>query len=294
MKPSKETRDSGRAAKAEQVALERGQSGPGAAYTDPVRRLLFIGESDGWTPATWPDYPAAYGLGREHAAELIGLACDSAFDGEDGEEIWAPMHAWRALGQLKVEEATAPLLALLSRNAEDDDVLSEELPAVFGMIGPPAIPHLAGYLSGQSISQWAAIAALGGLKEIAARCPEQRGECIVIVARMLARHEDADPLINGFAIWNLIDLGAVEAIYAIREVFRRGVVDLSVVGDEEDVEIALGLRNKRTTPMQSYHTAPLDWLTGPEAAVPPWAGKIGRNDPCPCGSGKKYKKCCLR
>ena len=22
------------------------------------------------------------------------------------------------------------------------------------------------------------------------------------------------------------------------------------------------------------------------------AEKIGRNDPCPCGSGKKYKKCC--
>jgi len=22
--------------------------------------------------------------------------------------------------------------------------------------------------------------------------------------------------------------------------------------------------------------------------------KIGRNDPCPCGSGKKYKKCCLQ
>ena len=21
--------------------------------------------------------------------------------------------------------------------------------------------------------------------------------------------------------------------------------------------------------------------------------KIGRNDPCPCDSGKKYKKCCL-
>ena len=22
--------------------------------------------------------------------------------------------------------------------------------------------------------------------------------------------------------------------------------------------------------------------------------KVGRNDPCPCGSGKKYKRCCLR
>ena len=25
---------------------------------------------------------------------------------------------------------------------------------------------------------------------------------------------------------------------------------------------------------------------------PVQADKIGRNDPCPCGSGKKYKKCC--
>ena len=24
------------------------------------------------------------------------------------------------------------------------------------------------------------------------------------------------------------------------------------------------------------------------------AEKVGRNDPCPCGSGKKYKKCCGR
>ena len=22
--------------------------------------------------------------------------------------------------------------------------------------------------------------------------------------------------------------------------------------------------------------------------------KVGRNDPCPCGSGKKYKSCCMR
>lgn len=22
--------------------------------------------------------------------------------------------------------------------------------------------------------------------------------------------------------------------------------------------------------------------------------KVGRNEPCPCGSGKKYKKCCIK
>lgn len=27
---------------------------------------------------------------------------------------------------------------------------------------------------------------------------------------------------------------------------------------------------------------------------PTLAAKVGRNDPCPCGSGKKYKQCCGR
>src|SRR5206468_4427293 len=39
----------------------------------------------------------------------------------------------------------------------------------------------------------------------------------------------------------------------------------------------------------------LQYQTGPaqaEAPKPVRAGaKVGRNDPCPCGSGKKYKKC---
>jgi uncharacterized protein len=28
------------------------------------------------------------------------------------------------------------------------------------------------------------------------------------------------------------------------------------------------------------------------AAPPPRTPRVGRNDPCPCGSGRKYKKCC--
>lgn len=31
----------------------------------------------------------------------------------------------------------------------------------------------------------------------------------------------------------------------------------------------------------------------PVSLAPPPGDKIGRNAPCPCGSGKKYKKCCL-
>jgi preprotein translocase subunit SecA len=32
--------------------------------------------------------------------------------------------------------------------------------------------------------------------------------------------------------------------------------------------------------------------SGPVQQVVRAAAKVGRNDPCPCGSGKKYKKCC--
>ncbi|MBQ2644060.1 SEC-C domain-containing protein [bacterium] len=30
-----------------------------------------------------------------------------------------------------------------------------------------------------------------------------------------------------------------------------------------------------------------------ERKLEPQIEKVGRNDPCPCGSGKKYKKCCM-
>ncbi|MFB6240325.1 MAG: SEC-C metal-binding domain-containing protein, partial [Gemmatimonadota bacterium] len=30
----------------------------------------------------------------------------------------------------------------------------------------------------------------------------------------------------------------------------------------------------------------------PVAPQPVRREKVGRNEPCPCGSGKKYKKCC--
>jgi uncharacterized protein YecA (UPF0149 family) len=37
--------------------------------------------------------------------------------------------------------------------------------------------------------------------------------------------------------------------------------------------------------------APLSRLALPRPAA---KQKVGRNDPCPCGSGKKFKACCMR
>jgi hypothetical protein len=138
-----------------------------------------------------------------------------------------------------------------------------------------------------------------GLGEIGKRHPECRDECIAVVSRMLEPQADADPVTVGFAICTLIDLEAVEAIEAIREAFRRKRVDISIPGDLEDVEIALGLRSKRSTPAPNYHAGLMQRLFPPatrelrqQAPAAPRPAKVGRNDPCPCGSGKKFKKCC--
>jgi preprotein translocase subunit SecA len=37
---------------------------------------------------------------------------------------------------------------------------------------------------------------------------------------------------------------------------------------------------------------PLNIYARPTTPIRREAPKVGRNDPCPCGSGKKYKKCC--
>jgi len=42
-------------------------------------------------------------------------------------------------------------------------------------------------------------------------------------------------------------------------------------------------------PLAYFYRAPAGALSASPASLP---GKTGRNDPCPCQSGKKYKKCC--
>jgi len=41
-----------------------------------------------------------------------------------------------------------------------------------------------------------------------------------------------------------------------------------------------------------YHVGIVKQEKPREREKAPVGAVIGRNDPCPCGSGKKYKKCC--
>jgi len=275
------------------------------AYTDPVAKLLTYGKVGTLTQGEpWSDY-GELGFTEEHIADLIRMATDLDLHnaGPESAEVWAPLHAWRALARLRAVEAARPLVLLLEQ-LPHDDWIPEELPTVFAMIGPAAIPTLEAFLGDDGVEEECRISVPRCLEYIAKDHPGERDACVGVLVRQLEKFETNGPTLNAFLISGLIDLDATEAIDPIRLAFSRDRVDLSVAGDIEEVEIEMGLRTHRSTPrprfgplarlLESGGLADHDIDDPPFAYPPPRrAAKVGRNDPCPCGSGKKYKKCCL-
>jgi hypothetical protein len=231
------------------------------SYSPPVSRLLTLGEEP-ILARQWTDYAAELGVGPEHVPELIRMATDPALNWADGDtaEVWAPLHAWRALGQLRAESAVEPLASVMDELAESDWLL-EEFPTVFGLIGRPALPTLAAYLLDPSHDLWARVAAADGLKAIAEGDPSARSDAVNALAAVLRHPDENDVTLNGFLISCLVDLRAVGAAPLIERAFEAEAVDLSIQGDWEDVQVELGLLEARVTPppvIQLFPEMPAD------------------------------------
>jgi len=212
------------------------------SYPPPLDRLLTLGEPRNY--GVW-SHDETLGLTRVHIPDLIRMATDEALHLLDSSrpEVWAPVHAWRALGHMKATEAVDPLLGLLHlADDADDDWIDEELPEIFGMMGAEAIPSVAAYLRNSEHGLRARIAAARGLEKIADNCPEQYDTCAAILTDQLRLHERSDETLNAFLITVLIHLKALDSIDVIREAFEKDRVDEGVCGDIEEVEAYLGLR----------------------------------------------------
>lgn len=265
-------------------------------YTAPVDQLLTLG--DPRPNREWSNYPDL-GLTQAHVPELIRMATDDALHwaDEDSPDVWAPLHAWRALGQLRSEDAIEPLLSLLDEY-EDEDWVNEELPVVYSMIGASALPALANFLADASHGIWSRITAAHSVEQIGMANPEARKEAISVLTEQLKQFAVNDPEFNGFLVNYLVDLRATGAVATMRRAFQQDCVDCTIMGDFQDVEIKLGLREYRLTPpvhqtIRERYFPGLDDFEAKLASVVKAPPKVGRNAPCPCGSGKKYKKCCL-
>jgi hypothetical protein len=140
--------------------------------------------------------------------------------------------------------------------------------------------------------------------------------------------ERCDPTFLGCIINALTDLGPTPALASIRAWYADDLVDETFI-DLEDVEE--GARKPWRQRLEEFRLSGRGYVTSAAEEMSDWycfsdpedddesedtdedylydpedkdlfsyaepyvrdEPKIGRNDPCPCGSGKKYKKCCL-
>ena len=124
----------------------------------------------------------------------------------------------------------------------------------------------------------------------------------------------------------LLGLEAMSGV--VRQAFARGLIDPMVTNYDlfredlgrtlADPERMAGFRHDRVAPLEDAIGELSGWYAFSDAAkqdrerralggngaglataatsqpvINPFKG-VGRNDPCPCGSGKKFKKCCLQ
>jgi len=138
-----------------------------------------------------------------------------------------------------------------------------------------------------------------------------------VVVTLLESPEDYSPLMpideqSGEVIWELWIDGFAAAVELRPEAWQtllksggapgramRGLAMLIELARDEDLALqqlakeAVGMIAEWVVTLHEYRLA--TYKPPSFAAQPnPFAGtpKAGRNDPCPCGSGRKYKRCC--
>jgi hypothetical protein len=170
------------------------------------------------------------------------------------------------------------------------------------------------------------------MEQIALHQPERKKEVFEWFKYVMKYYAGSGPAENivdsgaiGSMICDLMRLNATELLAEIEQLFKLDYVSTMMCGDLKSVkkdiarpypfEVKKDLLNifdryeKITTTWAGYNEddfdeddPDFDFKDGPDfdfGNIPePFlpvrnTPKVGRNEPCPCGSGKKYKKCCL-
>lgn len=234
----------------------------------------------------------------------------------------APLHALMLLGELKATEALPAILAWLSGDeAFLEFWLGDHLTATIWEPIYKLLPDETGltenFLKKQGLNQFAQAAVADALVQLALHRPEQRPYVVELFKRVFEQFNET-PASEGedfisLLVNSAVELTATELIPVISDLYDKGLLDDFMAGSKEEtladlqhhdrnyLQEVLGIIERYrhiTTHWAGYKDDEekndwTDWEEDEKQEPIRVAPKTGRNDPCPCGSGKKYKKCCL-
>ena len=235
---------------------------------------------------------------------LVRLLEDERYwDPEGPGEGWAPIHAIHLLSAIGSEKGLKALEDVLRKRPDDlGDWLTEECAALLANFGGLAIPTLMELATDRELDIFVRNAAIRALVVLAHRRPEFRQPTIDLFLKLMEEKNKEFLALNALEFAQLKDPLIFERLKSlfkrelkenpvctfrhIEEVYASPERDMDYHRDEEDPMEHFKPENLRRLKGLSE-----EWAGGLEGPSPRVL-KVGRNDPCPCGSGKKYKKCC--
>ncbi|MBS0371281.1 MAG: DUF1186 domain-containing protein [Proteobacteria bacterium] len=259
-------------------------------------------------------------------AELEALAADPTPAQADGYVLH--LYAMLLLARWRTPSAYRPLVELGHLDeSQVDTVFGQLVHDSYGRALASTcdgdLAPLAALADDDGASRWARAAALEAMSLAALEGLTPRGPVVDFLADFGTREAQAlqdtpergedFPLLDAL-VTHLADLGAVEHLPTIHEWFAAGLIDDSYVDADQleddirrnpaDALAALreaghglidDLRPEIAAWPDIHHMPPVALAPIPLGAIREPivrdGAKVGRNDPCPCGSGRKYKKC---
>jgi hypothetical protein len=222
-------------------------------------------------------------LGDEAVGPLIAILQDESLDEEGAPgDGWPPIHAVDLLADLANPIAIEPLLDALGE-ADWDTILHNRIAIRLHDFGPAALEPLVARLDGD-------------IDE------ESRGAIVCVLAELGVQDERVfraicDDFDTNAALGasNLLEYGDRRGLPLIAEAILRFDIQWDhhePVDDLRDLVASYEALSDAPLPDSlGEHVAAIRARF--EAGPPARSTKVGRNEPCPCGSGKKYKKCCI-
>jgi tetratricopeptide (TPR) repeat protein len=244
----------------------------------------------------------------------------------DDEACWEQIHALFLLSEMKAQEALETALRFLGQHPDFIDFYFGDFISwqpIMGIIGGD-LPRLAEWMKTPGLCYEGRSFVLSAVTELPAISPERHGEAVAWLAGLLAFFRDSPPednILDTRLVTDLVDslvtLRAAEHEALIREVYAKDYVSEVMIGSVDDnlrrlpeppgqkilpghegmIAFYRTLRKNQDRPPQPGPPNPIfeqNPFGKPPSAAPETAAAAGRNDPCPCGSGRKYKKCCMK
>lgn len=259
--------------------------------------------------------------------DIVRRLSVSSIKDMDDRDVMALIPVIHLLGEWRAQSAYRPFINMLrqpTRKIEyllGDAITETSFRVVAGTFNGELEP-LFEAIEDPKADQFARGSLLSALVLIARSHPETRTKVEDFVRSFLPRNAEASEDVLTSWKETVIDLGLQDMTETVREFFDVGRVPPDYCGFDDFLENLQATLDGGGTPFNRPHQTLIsdaieelsNWhcytdayfaekkrrKVSNEFRVAPWlaslaqsAAKVGRNDPCPCGSGKKFKKCCL-